>query len=111
MFGVTIDIREFARLYWEHVEGRMKVKIPKAMDDAFASPQSDEEREIKVFIDRYNADQTKALQEELFAQRARLVATERILQTKATKAASKSKRIAGDKIAIFAQPPKTENLP
>ncbi len=98
MFGATIDIREFARLYWERAEGRLKIKIPKAMDDAFASPQSDQEREIKALIDRYNADQAKALQEELFAQRARLVAAERTLQTKTTKAASESKRIAGDKI-------------
>ncbi|WP_109476969.1 SOS response-associated peptidase family protein [Paraburkholderia sp. C35] len=98
MFGATIDIREFARLYWERAEGRMKVKIPKAIDEAFANPQSDEEREIKDLIDHYNGDQMKALEEELFAQRARFVAAERTLQTKTTKAASESKRIAGDKI-------------
>ncbi|TCG02900.1 hypothetical protein BZM27_52450, partial [Paraburkholderia steynii] len=81
-FGATIDLREFARLYWERAEGRLKAKIPKGMDDAFATPQSDEEREIKQLIDRYNADQTKTLEEELFKQRARLVAAERTLQTK-----------------------------
>ncbi|BCZ81903.1 hypothetical protein PTKU64_55780 [Paraburkholderia terrae] len=98
MFGATIDIREFARLYWERTEGRLKAKIPKAMDDSFASPQSDEEREIKRLIDEYNAAQTTSLEEELFKQRARLVAAERTLQTKPTKAATESKRIAGDKI-------------
>ncbi|AUT65072.1 SOS response-associated peptidase family protein [Paraburkholderia terrae] len=98
MFGAHIDIREFARLYWERAEGRMKAKIPKAIDDSFGSPQSDDEREIRDLIDRYNADQAKTLEEELFKQRARLVAAERTLQTRQTKAATESKRIAGDKI-------------
>ncbi|MEM5368945.1 SOS response-associated peptidase family protein [Paraburkholderia azotifigens] len=97
-FGAHMDIREFARLYWERAEGRLKAKIPKAMDDAFASPQSADELEIKQLIEQYNADQTKMLEEELFKQRARLVAAERTLQTKQTKAAAESKRIAGDKI-------------
>jgi len=98
MFGATIDIREFARLYWERAEGRLKARLPKAMDEAFADPQSDAEAEIRRLIDRYNADQTKTLEEELFRQRARLVAAERTLQKKTTKAAAESKRIAGDKI-------------
>jgi putative SOS response-associated peptidase YedK len=76
----------------------MKAKIPKAIDDSFGSPQSDDEREIRDLIDRYNADQAKTLEEELFKQRARLVAAERTLQTRQTKAATESKRIAGDKI-------------
>jgi hypothetical protein len=50
MFGATIDIREFARLYRERAGGRVKAKIPKAMDDAFGSPQSDDEREIKKVL-------------------------------------------------------------
>lgn len=98
MFGATIDIREFARMYWERTEGRLKAKIPKAVDDSFANPQSDDEREIKRLIDKYNAAQTTSLEEELFKQRARLVAAERTLQTKPTKAATESRRIAGDKI-------------
>ncbi|MEM5346069.1 SOS response-associated peptidase family protein [Paraburkholderia azotifigens] len=97
-FGAHMDIREFARLYWERAEGRLKAKIPKAMDDAFASPQSADELEIRQLIEQYNADQTKMLEEELFKQRARLVAAERTLQSKQTKAAAENKRIAGDKI-------------
>jgi putative SOS response-associated peptidase YedK len=98
MFGAHMDIDEFTRLYFERAEGRLKAKIPKAVDDSFALPQSDEEREIKRLIDEYNDSQTKALEEELFRQRARFVAAERTLQTKQTKAAIESKRIAGDKI-------------
>ncbi|MPW22975.1 hypothetical protein GCT13_40880 [Paraburkholderia sp. CNPSo 3157] len=99
MFGAHMDIREFARLYWERAEGRLKAKIPKAMDDSFASPQSEEERQIRRLIDQYNASQAKSLEEELFKQRARLVAAERSLQSKPTKAAAESKRIATDKIS------------
>ncbi|SIT50057.1 conserved hypothetical protein [Paraburkholderia piptadeniae] len=98
MFGAHMDIREFARLYWERAEGRLKAKIPKAMDEAFASPQSEDELEIKKLIEQYNVAQTAVLEEELFKQRARFVAAERTLQTKTTKAATESKRIATDKI-------------
>jgi len=72
--------------------------MPKPMDDAFVAPQSDEEREIRTLIEQYNADQTTLLEAELFKQRSRLVAAERTLQTRQTKAAAESKRIAGDKI-------------
>jgi putative SOS response-associated peptidase YedK len=97
MFGAQMDIREFARLYWERAEGS-KAKIPKAMDDAFRNPRTDDERQIKEFIDRYNADQATKLEQDLFKQRKRLADAERTLQTKATKAATESKRIATDKI-------------
>lgn len=98
MFGAHMDIAEFARLYFERAEGRLKARFPKAMDEAFANPQSDAESEIRQLISRYNIEQSKALEEELFKQRTRLVAAERTLQTKTTKAAAESKRIAGDKI-------------
>ena len=72
MFGAQMDIREFARLFWERAEGS-KAKIPKAMEDAFLNPQNDDERQIKAFIDRYNAEQATSLEQELFRQRTRLV--------------------------------------
>jgi putative SOS response-associated peptidase YedK len=97
MFGAQMDIREFTRLYWERAEGS-KAKTPKAVDDAFREPQTDEERSIKEFIDKFNAEQTTKLEQELFKQRTRLADAERTLQTKTTKAASESKRIATDKI-------------
>jgi putative SOS response-associated peptidase YedK len=72
------------------------------MDAAFANPQDNTEadtaREIKTAIDRFNADQATALEEELFRQRTRLADAERALATKTTKAATESKRIATDKI-------------
>jgi putative SOS response-associated peptidase YedK len=97
MFGPDMDIREFARLYWERVEGS-GAKVPKGMDAAFVNPETDEERRIKELIERYDAAQMTKLEQELFKQRTRLADAERILQTKTTKAAIESKRIATAKI-------------
>ncbi|GJH12676.1 DUF159 family protein [Caballeronia novacaledonica] len=96
-FGAHMDIEEFARLYFERAEGS-RAKIPKAVDDSFRDPQTDEERQIKASIDRFNAEQTTKLEQEFFKQRTRLADAERTLQTKVTKAATESKRIAADKI-------------
>ena len=98
MFGATMSIKEFAQLFLERAEGS-KAKIPKAMEDAFSEPQSDAEREVKALIDRFNAGQVTKLEQDLFKQRARLADAERVLQTKVTKAAAESQRIATDKIA------------
>jgi hypothetical protein len=99
MFGATMDIHEFARLFFERAEGVSKAKIPKAMEDAFAEPRTDAEREIKTSINRFNAGQVPKLEQDLFKQRKRLADAERTLQTKVTKAATESQRIATDKIA------------
>jgi putative SOS response-associated peptidase YedK len=97
MFGARMSIREFATLYWERAEGS-KAKIPKAMDNALSNPQSEDERAIKALIDKYNADQVTKLERELFKQRTRLADAERSLQSKVTKVATESRRIATDKI-------------
>jgi putative SOS response-associated peptidase YedK len=96
-WGADISMKTFFKLYWDRSQGA-KIKIPKAMDAAFSEPQTDEEREIKALIDAYNAQQATKLEEELFKQRKRLADAERTLQTKTTKAATESKRIATDKI-------------
>jgi putative SOS response-associated peptidase YedK len=49
-------------------------------------------------IERFNRAQAAKLEEELFRQRTRLADAERALQTKATKAAAESKRIATNKV-------------
>lgn len=99
MFGALMDIREFARLFFERAEGASKAKVPKAMEDAFAQPNTDEERAIKAAIDQFNSEQTTKLEKDLFKQRKRLADAERALQTKTTKAAAESQRIATDRIA------------
>ncbi|WP_429555252.1 SOS response-associated peptidase family protein [Paraburkholderia sp. MM5477-R1] len=96
-FGADVSLREFAQLYFERSQ-KKKVRIPKAVDAAFADPKNEIEREIKALIDQFNQEQTAALEQELFKQRARLADTERTLQTKTTKVATESRRIATDKI-------------
>ncbi len=98
-FGAIMDIHEFARLFFERAEGISKSKIPKAMEGAFAEPQDDAEREINALIAKYASVQATKLEQELFKQRKRLADAERTLQTKVTKAATESQRIATGKIA------------
>jgi hypothetical protein len=62
MFGALMDSHEFARLFFERAEGVNKAKIRKAIEDSFAAPQMDAEREVKVFIDKFNAEQTTKLE-------------------------------------------------
>jgi putative SOS response-associated peptidase YedK len=97
-WSADISIKDFVRLYWDRAQGA-KIKIPKAMDAAFAEPQSPDEKRIHDFIVEFNAQQTAKLEQDLFRQRKRLADAERTLQTKSTKAALESKRIATDKIA------------
>jgi hypothetical protein len=97
-YGADIDFEAFVRLYFDR-ETNAKIKIAKAMDAAFAVPANDAERRIKAQIDEHDRQQTVKLEQELFKQRKRLADAERTLQTRATKAAADSKRIATDKIA------------
>jgi hypothetical protein len=98
-FGAVIDISEFARLFFERAEGISKAKVPKAMEDAFAEPQTVAEGKIKAAIERFNAAQSAKLEQDLFKQRKRLADADRALQTRVTKAATENQRIATYKIA------------
>ena len=97
MFGAVMSIRDFYETFWRRSE-EGKLKIPKGMEDAFADPQTDEEREIKALIDGFRAEQATKFEQEVFKQKKRLADSERTLQTKTTKAATDSKRIASEKI-------------
>jgi len=97
VWGADIGIQAFVRLYWNRSQGA-KIKIPKAMDAAFAEPANDDERRIKDMIDAFDRQQAANFEQELFKQRKRLADAERSLRTKTTKAATESARIATDKI-------------
>ena len=96
-YGAELDIKEFCELFWRR-SGDSKVKIPKAMEAAFAEPKHEAEKQIKSAIDAFAAEQSVKLEQDLFKQRKRLADAERTLQAKPTKAATESKRIAADKI-------------
>jgi len=100
MFGATMSVGEFYRTFWlRDNEPEARIKIPKAMELAFASPETDDERRIKALIDAHSAAEATRTEQEMFKQRARLVGAERILTSpKPTKKAADDQRIATDKI-------------
>jgi putative SOS response-associated peptidase YedK len=97
MFGALLSLKEFAKLY-EQREVDARIKIPKAMDAFFMTPQTDIEEEIRARIEAFDAKQATQLEQELFKQRKRLVDAERSLQVKVTKKATEDVRIATNRI-------------
>jgi putative SOS response-associated peptidase YedK len=98
LYGADIDIETFYDLYWRQARVTASIKTPKLMDDLFAHPESEREREIKALIDERNAKRVPELEQDLFAQRKRLADAERKLATKVTKTASEEARKARNNI-------------
>ncbi|MBQ4855775.1 SOS response-associated peptidase family protein [Rhodanobacter sp. B2A1Ga4] len=97
-FGAIMSIGEYVRLFSDRARGA-KIKIPKAMTDAFANPKSDQERQAKAFIAEFDVAQAGLLEQELFKQKKRLADAERVLVgPKPTKKATEDRRIANQKI-------------
>ena len=96
-YGAEIDIATFIELFWGRLEDD-RMKLPKAMEDAFSSATGEQESHIKDLINQYKAKQASKLEQELFKQRKRLADAERTLLTKTTKAATEAKRISTSKI-------------
>lgn len=98
VWGADVSLKEFFRLYWDRSQG-VNVRIPKAMDAAFADSVSDDEHQIRTLISEFDQQQATKLEQEIFKQKKRLADAERSLQSKITKAATESLRIATDKIS------------
>jgi len=98
MFGADISLRKFAELFYRR-QNESKLKIPKAMEEAFANPTTPEEHKIHALIESHREAQALKFEQELFKQRKRLVEAERKLQTKVTKVATEDVRIASSKIS------------
>lgn len=96
-FGAIVDLKEFVDLFWRRLTDA-SIKIPKAMEAAFNDPQGSDEMQIKAHIDAFHRQEAARLEQELFKQRKRLADAERTLQSRATKAATESKRIATAKV-------------
>ena len=96
-YGASLSLQEYHELFVRRIADP-RLKLPKAVEAMFQQPENDEEREIKVSINQFNAAQALLLEEALFAQRRRLADAERTLKLKPTKAAAQSQRIATDKI-------------
>jgi putative SOS response-associated peptidase YedK len=96
-YGAILDIKEFVKFVWRPHDDP-KVKVPKAMVDAFLTSDDDAVQEIRALIQEFNNQQQAQLEQELFKQRRRLADAERKLAEKPTKAAAESKRIATDQV-------------
>ncbi|WP_175712431.1 SOS response-associated peptidase family protein [Burkholderia ambifaria] len=92
-YGADMDIDTFRCLYFARAASG-DIKIPKAVDAAFAGVDD----EINAAIAAYRNQRTQKLETELFEQRTRLAAAEKKLTEKITKKASEDVRIATDKI-------------
>lgn len=99
MFGATASLGEFVDLFLRRQnDAEAKIVIPKGVEAAFLDPKTEDERTAKQAIDAWRAQQTTRFEQELFKQRKRLADAERTLATKTTKAATESRRIAGEKV-------------
>jgi putative SOS response-associated peptidase YedK len=95
--GAEMDIDQFVEIFGARVSDS-SIRIPRAVERWFDEPKTDAERKIKSLIDDYRNSEIAKLEREAFAQKKRLADAERTLASKATKAATESKRIATSKI-------------
>ena len=99
-YGATLSIKDFFDLFWRRLADPT-IQVPRAVESAFDSPQSDEEREIKSLIAQHAAAHVERLRADQEKQQKRLAAAELKLAKKLTKAATEEVRIASKKIAGF----------
>lgn len=96
-YGANIAYDMFAQLFRRRLEGE-EIKATRALEDNFAEPKSELERQIKADIDAHRAKRVSAWETELFKQRKRVVDAERSLETKETRKAREDVRIGNKKI-------------
>jgi putative SOS response-associated peptidase YedK len=96
--GAEMDLDQFMEIFWWGREQDARRTVPRAVERWFDHPADDRQRRIHDFIAQRRAAQAAAWEQELFAQKKRLADAERKLAVKPTKAASESRRIAGNKI-------------
>lgn len=96
-YDVDISIEDFAALFYARLSEE-RIKVPKAMEVAFESSSDPETAHIREWITQYKTAQASRLEQELFKQKKRLADAQRTLQTRTTKAATDSQRIASNKI-------------
>lgn len=95
--GVTVHIRDFAKLYgYKPLRRRRR---PRAMDEQFRGCQTEQEQEIWEMIEAGRREDIRTWQEELFKQSRRAADAERAIASgKITKKAQNDVRIAGNKV-------------
>ncbi|MEO8002645.1 MAG: SOS response-associated peptidase family protein [Arenimonas sp.] len=97
-FGADVSIQDYVRLYARRSAGEI-LKIPKAMDSAFANANTVEEREVFEMIQEFDRKRTTQLEQDLFKAKNRLIEAERKLKIQETSGVLKERDIATSKIA------------
>ncbi len=97
-FEAHLGIRDYVETFWDWANGS-PYKIPRAMQEAFRDPQSEDEREVWASVQKWRSEQAPKLEQELFKQTKRSADAERTLATKTTKKAQEDLRISTNKIA------------
>ena len=100
--GVRLDYEETLKLLLKRRDDP-GITISRAFEQNFAEPTNDDERQIKDLIDAHRARIVTQSESELFKQKSRLVAAQRKLEQKVTKAAQNEVRIAGNKIQALGE--------
>ncbi len=99
-YGANIAYEMFAQLFRRRLDEE-DVRVARALEESFAEPKSDIERQIKADIDAYRQRQVARWESDLFVQKKRLADAERSLKTRETKKAREDVRIANNKIAAY----------
>lgn len=99
-YGAKLSLKNFYDTFYRRL-GDKSILVPRSVEAAFESPQSDDEREIKKVIAQYAADREKALLADLEKQRERLAKATEKLRVKFTKTAASEQRIAAKKIPWY----------
>lgn len=92
-YGADIDFEQFIEKFWERIP-RYEIKIPKALEHAMSGVPG-----IAEAARAYREARSAEWQQEMFAQRQRVVAAERKLLAKHTKAAENDVRVGTKKVA------------
>lgn len=96
--GAEMDLEQFMEIFWWGREQDERRTVPRAVERWFDRPAGDQQQRIHDFIAQRRAAQATAWEQELFTQKKRLADAERKLAVNSTRAASESRRIAGNKI-------------
>jgi len=99
-YDIRMDYAEALKLFLRR-RGDPGITISRAFEANFDQPANDMERQIKALIDEHRDRMAMQWESDLFRQRTRLVAAQRKLKQKATKAAQNEVRIATGKIDAF----------
>lgn len=99
-YGAVLSIKDFFDLFWRRLADP-SIVVPRAVESAFTSPDTEETREIRGMIARHATAHIEDLRLKQAAQRERLAVAEAKLAKKTTKTTIEDRRIALNKIAAF----------